>query len=424
MKIRAITLNNVRRFTDPAQVTGIGDGINVLSEPNEHGKSTLFDAIQALFFKPFGSRDKEVAALRPHAGGAPEVTIEVETDEGRFAVHKRWFQKPLATVHRDGRLIAQADEAEAWIAQLLGGDAGGPSGLIWVRQGMTALTGGSTKEEKLALEARRDLMTSVGAEVEAMTGGRRMDKALAQCRDELAQYATGTGRPRTGGPWKEAQDQVEALTATRDQLAATARELQDALAERQRARRALADLEAPKVVEERRQKLEAARAAHAAATRHAEELETLARAVDLARLTAESATSRLDSYRAVEIEQQAAAPPKPQPAKLQRPPTVSYLNAAPNWTPQRPPRQKPAPPSKPPRTNTATPCGRAPRGTAQTVAARLRIASKRPKRPAAGWRPPVPPRNPAPTPPRCNGLKPFLPNSPPAAPPAMPQPRK
>ena len=31
MKIRAITLNNVRRFTEPAQVVGIGDGINVLS---------------------------------------------------------------------------------------------------------------------------------------------------------------------------------------------------------------------------------------------------------------------------------------------------------------------------------------------------------------------------------------------------------
>ncbi|MFG6592204.1 chromosome segregation protein SMC [Sulfitobacter sp. 1A12157] len=306
MKIRAITLNNVRRFTDPAQVTGIGDGINVLSEPNEHGKSTLFDAIQALFFKPFGSRDKEVSALRPHAGGAPEVTIEVETEAGHFVLHKRWFQKPLATVQRDGKLIAQADEAEAWIAQLLGGDAGGPSGLIWVRQGMTALTGGTTKEEKLALEARRDLMTSVGAEVEAMTGGRRMDKALAQCREELAQYATSTGRPRTGGPWKEAQDQVETLTATRDQLAATARELQDALAERQRARRALAELEAPEVVAERREKLEAARAAHAAATRHAEEMEALDRAVELARLNAESATSRLDSYRAGEAEQKAA----------------------------------------------------------------------------------------------------------------------
>ncbi|HBB83947.1 MAG TPA: chromosome segregation protein SMC, partial [Sulfitobacter sp.] len=74
----------------------------------------------------------------------------------------------------------------------------------------------------------------------------------------------------------------------------------------QRARRALAELEAPDVVEERRQKLEMTRAAHAAATRHAEEVETLARAMDLARLNAESATTRLDSYRAAEAEQKAA----------------------------------------------------------------------------------------------------------------------
>lgn len=77
MKIRSITLNNVRRFTDAARVDDIGDGLNVLSEPNEFGKSTLFDAIQALFFKPHGSRDKEISSLRPHAGGAPEVKIEI-----------------------------------------------------------------------------------------------------------------------------------------------------------------------------------------------------------------------------------------------------------------------------------------------------------------------------------------------------------
>ncbi|NUH64765.1 AAA family ATPase [Sulfitobacter sp. S0837] len=306
MKIRSITLNNVRRFTDPAQVAGISDGINVLCEPNEHGKSTLFDAIQALFFKPYGSRDKDVTALRPHAGGAPEVTVEVETENGHFVLSKRWLQKAQATVHQSGRLIAQADEAEAWIAQLLGGDAGGPSGLIWVRQGMTALTGGSNKEEKLALEARRDLMTSVGAEVEAMTGGRRMDKALARCREELGLYATNTGRPRSGGPWKEAQDRVAELTQRREALTATAQELQQALAERHRSRRALQDLEAPDAVEDRRAKLEAARAAHAAAVRHAEEVETLGRAVELGRLNAENATAQLDSLHALQSEQKAA----------------------------------------------------------------------------------------------------------------------
>ena len=130
MKIRSITLNNVRRFTEPTRIDDIGDGLNVLSEPNEYGKSTLFDAIQALFFKPYGSRDKEVSSLRPHAGGAPEVTIDIETNAGRFSVFKRWFQKPAATVHQNGILIAQADEAEAWISDTLGGDAGGPSGLI------------------------------------------------------------------------------------------------------------------------------------------------------------------------------------------------------------------------------------------------------------------------------------------------------
>lgn len=306
MKIRSITLNNVRRFTDPARVAGIDDGLNVLCEPNEHGKSTLFDALQALFFKPHGSRDKEVASLRPHAGGAPEVTVEIETGDGLFSVSKRWFQKPAATVHRNGSLIAQADEAEAWIARLIGAGAGGPSGLIWVRQGMTELTGGSSTEQKLALEARRDLMTSVGHEVEAMTGGRRMDKALARCREELTSYVTSTGRPKANGPWKEAQDQVDALTLRRKTLAETAAELHDALAERQRARRDLRELEDPEAAAERRARLEAARAAHAAAKRHAEEVEAEARKVDMARLTAERAGSRLKALREALAEHAAA----------------------------------------------------------------------------------------------------------------------
>jgi len=297
MKIRSITLDNVRRFTDPVRVGEIGDGLNVLSEPNEQGKSTLFDAIQALFFKPHGSRDKEVTALRPHAGGAPQVTIEIEADGRRFTVMKRWLQKPAATVHRDGTLIAQADAAEAWIADLLGGDAGGPSGLIWVRQGMTDLTGGSTKEQKAALDARRDLMSSVGEEVEAMTGGRRMDSALARCREELAAYATKTGRPYANGPWKTALDRVDTLTEQRDALAATADDLHGALAERKRARRDLRELEDPAAAEGRRKKLEAARAAHAAAERHAEELDAEARKLDMARLTAENARARLDGFR-------------------------------------------------------------------------------------------------------------------------------
>ncbi len=85
MRLLSITLNNVRRFTDPVQVNGIAHGLNILCEPNEAGKSTIFDAVQALFFVPHRSQTKEVKALRPHAGGAPEVSVEIETEEGGSA---------------------------------------------------------------------------------------------------------------------------------------------------------------------------------------------------------------------------------------------------------------------------------------------------------------------------------------------------
>ena len=307
MKLRAIELNNVRRFTTPVRIDGIGDGLNVLSEPNEFGKSTLFDALHAVFFKAHGSGDKEMKALRPHAGGAPEITVEVETAEGLFRISKRWFQKPATTVHQGSRLVAQSDAAEDWIARALGQDMGGPAGLIWVRQGMTALTDGSNKEQAAALEARRDLMSSVSEEVEAMTGGRRMDAALRRCSEELAHYATGTGRPRTGGPWKAAQDRAAELGEDRDRLQGLAAELHAALKARNAARRTLAELTAPEAAEARLTRLQAAEAAHAAAERHASAGETLARKLEMARLQASSARARLDDLRRAGAEAAEAA---------------------------------------------------------------------------------------------------------------------
>lgn len=306
MKLRAITLNNVRRFTSPTGVTGIGDGLNVLCEPNEHGKSTLFDAIQALFFKLHGANDKEIKSLKPHAGGAPEVSVEVETEAGTFTIAKRWTARAQATVHQDGRLIAQADAAEAWISRLIGGSSGGPSGLVWVRQGVTGFTGGSSKEQAAALEARRDLMSSVSEEVEAMTGGRRMDMALARCREELSVLATPSGREKAGGPWKAASDRVEALRLRKLELANTAAALHDALDLRKRKRRELAEIEAPEAATARKARRDEAIRAHTSAERHAESVEVEARKVLAARLSVAAAQGRLENLRAANAERDEA----------------------------------------------------------------------------------------------------------------------
>ena len=70
MKLRGLHLQNVRKFgSKTATITGIGDGITVVSEANEFGKSTFFDAIYALFFEKYSSSAKQVKSLQPYSGG-------------------------------------------------------------------------------------------------------------------------------------------------------------------------------------------------------------------------------------------------------------------------------------------------------------------------------------------------------------------
>lgn len=301
MKLRRVRLQNVRRFDAPVEVAGIADGLNVLAAPNERGKSTLFDAVQAVFFAPHRSRAQTIKALQPHAGGGPEVAVEVETSHGLFRIEKRWLSRPEVRVTQGARLVAQADDAEAWIADLLGGGAG-PTGLLWVRQGITALD-----QQDGAIEARRDLLSSVAGEVEAMTGGRRMDAALRRCREDLARYHTDKGRARTGGPLAEAQKKVEGLTNRRAMLAEQVATMEQALTRRHEVRRHLAELRDPAAVEARQARLIEAAAALTRAERHAEAVEKAAEAVALSGLKLAQTTQALESLRVSRREHSDAA---------------------------------------------------------------------------------------------------------------------
>ena len=271
MKLRTIRLEDVRRFVDPVEIGGIGDGLNVLSAPNEHGKSTVFDALYAVFFKPRTSWDREIRSLAPHVGGDPSVAVEIELADGIYRIEKRWSSRRNgdARIEMAGRLIRQADEAEAWIAETLKAPRdGGPAGLLWVRQGLTGLDGGDA-----ARLARRGLLTSVAGEVEAMTGGRRMDAARDRCRRELNQYLTATGRVKADGPLKHRQASVAALSSEREELAAKSERLRSELDRRRDLRRELADLEDPEEQAGRNARLVEVKAVHAEASRHAESRE-------------------------------------------------------------------------------------------------------------------------------------------------------
>ncbi|MEQ9039393.1 MAG: AAA family ATPase [Silicimonas sp.] len=290
MRIRSVTLDNVRRFTDRVSVGPIGDGVTLLCEPNEAGKSTLFDALHALFFLRHGSQTAEVKALRPHSGGKVAVECEIEHEGARWRIRKEWLSGASAKVWRDGVLAHQGDAAEDWISALVAGEAGGPGGLLWVRQGRVSLKAPEKKREAdQEFEERRDLLTAISGAMEQVTGGERMDRARDRVVEDLLRLQTPSGRPRTGGRWADAEADVTRLEGEASELERTVADLRDALDRRRRLRSELASLEEPEAVEQRRSDLAEAERALREAEGLAGEVSAAETRAKLARQTAENA---------------------------------------------------------------------------------------------------------------------------------------
>ena len=305
MKIRSIRLENVRRFIDPVEITDIDDGLNVLTAPNERGKSTFFDALHAVFFKDRKSWDKEIRALVPYAGGDPQIMVDIELPDGVFRISKHWNRKRGGDVRitSAGQIIKQSDDAEAWIADTLKSPKdGGPAGLLWVRQGESSLRDGVDTQR-----ARRDLMASVAGEVEAMTGGRRMDMASESCRNALDRYLTASRKhAKSSGPLKRAENNAAALQGARDELERKCTTLRQELDRRKHLRRELSELENPEEDKARRKRLDEAEAAHVEAGRHHEALERALEQESAKRVDQDRATEKLEILEKNMVEQKEA----------------------------------------------------------------------------------------------------------------------
>jgi hypothetical protein len=235
MKVRAIRLWNVRKFGNRGvAIEDIGDGVNVLSAENEQGKSTCFDALQALLFQPHTGTPKIIQMLRPYSGGSPRMEADIEADDGLYRVTKQFYAGREATVTdlTTRRLVAQADQAEAWISDLTRGGASGPTGLLWVRQGLTDFESGGNVQQRQEIKAREDALASVAGEVEALTGGRRMAWILERCQEELDALVTATGQARKGGAYAEAREAHEQLLEVENDQARLVEALRDDLDER------------------------------------------------------------------------------------------------------------------------------------------------------------------------------------------------
>lgn len=298
MKIAALRLYNVKRFARRGvAIEGIGEGVNVLCAANEHGKSTSFDALHALFFQPHTGVPREVRRLQPYSGGNPLVEADIRVAEGSFRLTKQFVGGRRATVTDlgSGRLVAQADEAERFIAGLIRGGTAGPAGLLWVRQGNTGLE--KRKEDEDERLVREGLLTSVQGEVEAITGGRRMSQIIEACQGELAAIVTATGKPKTGGPYAAAVEELERIAAEEQRLKAEVDALREALDQRAAVLKQLGELDNADDRAARRTAVVEAERAFEEAKRHAEALKIARAEAALSRSRCEAAGRDLARFR-------------------------------------------------------------------------------------------------------------------------------
>ena len=271
MKLRQLELTNVRRFGgQKAQLGPFGDGLTTITAENESGKSTFLDALHALFFVPHGSSSQEVKNLQPYSGGAVCVAALVEIEAREFRIEKSYLVQKSAKVIEiaTGQVIKQQGDAEAWIEDNINKANKGPAGLLWVRQGATHVDPEGKDKDAGNVAARRDLMSSVRGQIDAVTGGRRMDKIVEQCRKELDALATKGLKAKAGSPWKVIEDKAHELSTLKERLEADVRILSQALAIKRQAKSRLLALNDPQKQTARTEQLAAAQAAFQNAEQH------------------------------------------------------------------------------------------------------------------------------------------------------------
>ena len=215
MKLRKLSVNQFKRFTEPTQLGELGDGLNLVVGPNELGKSTLLDALRAVLFERYSSRARPIMALQnDRSGAAPVVELVFEVSGAEYTLTKRFVKSPHAQLRCPDGTLLEADVAENELRNLLGfaeaGNRGANSetlgmwGVLWVQQGQ------SFGRLDLPDSALASLSAGLESEVGMVLGGRRgreLPQVIEQRRGELVTAA----RRQPRGEYKDTLEHVSGL---------------------------------------------------------------------------------------------------------------------------------------------------------------------------------------------------------------------
>ena len=202
MKLRALEIEQFRKFTHPVRLTGFGDRVNLLCGPNEFGKSTMLAAVRGLLFERHNSKAEPIKRMQNRLGNAaPRLAMEFETGGGTWRIEKRFLHQPMARLTAPDGARFDGDAAEETLQRVLGFGASGKQGAtpgqmgvwgaLWVTQRDSVIQADLSSEI-----ARLTITSCLDAEVGIMTGNEKGQALKRAAREQLAQLLDGNGRPK------------------------------------------------------------------------------------------------------------------------------------------------------------------------------------------------------------------------------------
>ncbi|OLL28488.1 GTP-binding protein [Burkholderia sp. SRS-W-2-2016] len=219
MKLQRIAIREFRQFSGQLVIDDLQPGLNLFVGPNEAGKSTIAEAVRAVFLERYKASHLKDLLPWGLANGQPSVEVSFELDGIACRLSKQFVSRQRCEL-RIGQSVFSEDEAEDRLAALLGfsraargplkAENAGVPGLLWVQQGATQELRDSTGH---AAQYLRDALTQ-------LSGGRESageDALIAAVQRELRQLLTARTQKATG-PLAEAEQKLVALSASRDEL--------------------------------------------------------------------------------------------------------------------------------------------------------------------------------------------------------------
>ncbi|ATY34911.1 AAA family ATPase [Sphingomonas psychrotolerans] len=213
--IRQIAIDGFRKFRTPFAIDDLTEGLNIVIEPNETGKSTLLEALRAAFFVRHTTRNQLAQSFAPYGEAVgPEIKVTFDVDGAPWSLTKRFLRSPsLEITGPQGR--AQGDDAEARLNVLLGsvrdtsrgGDVStyGALGLLWVGQTEALAVSGPGQI------VRDTIASTLEAEVGSIMGGDAYRRVRQRIDAQYELYWSPSGQKR--GRQNEARERSDAAEA-------------------------------------------------------------------------------------------------------------------------------------------------------------------------------------------------------------------